>query len=157
MSQPNRPPLPTSWRRILYRLPISLYRARLGGLMGSRFVLIHHVGRKSGLERQVVVEVVALDPTTRAVIVASGFGPTADWYQNVLAHPEVAIELGWERLQTHARRLTPEEVAETMTSYARRHPRSAKRLASFMGYEVQGEESYQRMGDTLPMLRLVPQ
>lgn len=157
MSEPHRPPRPSGWSRIAFRLPIQVYRARLGGLLGSRFVLIHHIGRKSGTPRQVVVEVIARDEATRAVIVASGFGPKADWYQNVLAHPDIEIELGWARLDAHAEPLTPDEAADTMAAYARQHPRAATSLASFMGYDLDGsQDSYRAMGTTLPMLRLLP-
>lgn len=157
MSEPHRPARPTGWSKVAFRLPIQLYRARLGGLLGSRFVLIHHVGRKSGAPRQVVVEVIARDETTRAVIVASGFGPEADWYQNVLAHPDIEIELGWARLPAHAEPRSADEASDTMADYARQHPRAAKSLAGFMGYDVDGSlDSYRAMGSSLPMLRLLP-
>ena len=42
---------------LAFRLPIGLYRLRLGWLLGDR-LLLTHIGRKSGLPRQAVIEVV---------------------------------------------------------------------------------------------------
>jgi deazaflavin-dependent oxidoreductase (nitroreductase family) len=157
VDEPQRPKHPTGWRRLAFRLPITLYRLRLGGLLGHRFVLVHHTGRRSGLPRQVVVEVVRRDPDTGAVVVASGFGPRSDWYQNLLATPEAAIELGWRHQDVHAEPLTPEQAGQTMVEYARRHPRAAASLARFMGYKTDGSDrDYGDVGATLPMLRLTP-
>ncbi|MEZ4615481.1 MAG: nitroreductase family deazaflavin-dependent oxidoreductase [Caldilineaceae bacterium] len=93
-NQPNLPSPPTGISRFLFRLPIQLYRLHLGWLLGRRFVLINHIGRKSGQVRQVVVEVVRHDQTTDSYIVCSGFGRQAQWYQNLLATPAVTIQVG---------------------------------------------------------------
>lgn len=155
MRQVGRPARPSGARRALFRLPRWLYRARLGFLLGHRFVLIHHVGRISGRPREVVVEVVERDETTGDLVVASGFGPRADWYQNLLAHPDVTIELAGRSLDVHAARLDDEEAAAAMASYGRRHPRAARAVARFMGFEVDGsEEDYREVGHRMPMLRL---
>jgi deazaflavin-dependent oxidoreductase (nitroreductase family) len=79
----------------MLRLPIWLYRARLGGLLGRRFVLIHHTGRTSRLARQVVLEVVERERASGAVVVAAGFGPRTQWYRNLLAsrHPRAGRTL----------------------------------------------------------------
>jgi deazaflavin-dependent oxidoreductase (nitroreductase family) len=157
MNEPRTPAPPTGLRRHLFRLPIHLYRLGLGGLMGQRFVLIHHVGRRSGLPREVVVEVVAREPDTGAVVVASGFGPRSDWYQNLLATPDVEIELGRTRMSVHAEVLETDDAGQQMVDYARRHPRAARSLSGLMGYEADGtEEGYRRVGASLPMVRLRP-
>lgn len=157
MSEPRTPTPPTGLRRLLFRLPIQLYRLGLGGLMGQRFVLIHHVGRRTGLPREAVVEVVAREPDTGAVVVASGFGPRSDWYQNLLATPDVEIELGRTRLAVHAEVLEAEQAGTRMVDYAHRHPGAARSLSGLMGYEVDGtDDGYRRVGASLPMVRLLP-
>lgn len=67
------------WRHVL-RLPVWLFRWRLGFLLGGRFVMIDHVGRRSGVVHQTVVEVVEHDEGRGELIVCSGTGPRADWY-----------------------------------------------------------------------------
>jgi hypothetical protein len=52
--------LPSRPNRVLgyvLRLPSYLYRLRLGGLLGHRFLLLTHRGRKSGLTRRTPLEV----------------------------------------------------------------------------------------------------
>jgi deazaflavin-dependent oxidoreductase (nitroreductase family) len=153
---PTGPPRrPTGLGRFLFRLPLWLYRARLGALLGRRFVLIHHIGRVSGRTRQVVVEVVEHDAATGSVIVASGFGPTADWYRNLLAHPQVSIQVGARALAVRAVPLDEVEAGEAMVRYARRHRVAARGLGRFMGFEADGTEAgYRDIGRRIPMLRL---
>jgi len=157
MERVARPTRPTGIRRVLFRLPILLYRARLGWLLGSRFVLINHTGRRTGRQRQVVVEVVERDPETGAVTVAAGFGKRTDWYRNLLAHPKASIRLGNRRIEVRATPLTAEQGAEVMVGYARRHPTAAKGLSRFMGFAVDGSvEDYRAAGREIPFLRLTP-
>jgi deazaflavin-dependent oxidoreductase (nitroreductase family) len=146
---------PTRLERALFRLPVRLYRMRLGRLLGRRFVLIHHIGRVTGRTRHVVVEVVEYDRATRDVVVASGFGAKADWYRNLLAHPEVEIQVGSRSYAVVAVPLGQSEAGEAMVGYARRHRVAARGLARFMGFEADGTESgYRDIGRCIPMLRL---
>lgn len=88
----GRPERPTGVRRMLYRLPVWLYRARLGVLLGTRFVLINHVGRKTGRWRQVVVEVVDRDPATGAVTGFRVDGSEADYLEAGRRIPMLRLE-----------------------------------------------------------------
>jgi hypothetical protein len=56
---------PAGALRLAFRLPIYLYRLDLGWLLGHRFLLFAHLGRKSGLLRETVLEVILYDPATR--------------------------------------------------------------------------------------------
>lgn len=158
VTTPRWRPLPTTGpRRWLFRAPLLVYRARLGALFGRRLVMVVHRGRRSGRWRRVVVEVVVRDPRTGAVTVASGYGPTANWYRNLLAHPEAEIVLGSRRLAVRARPLSAEEGAGLMVDYARRRPRSARMVARQMGMAVDGSEaSFRALGRVLPYVRLEP-
>jgi hypothetical protein len=51
----TRPSPPSGLSRMVFRLPIWLYRLRLGWVLGARFLLVHHVGRRTGLPRRVVL------------------------------------------------------------------------------------------------------
>ncbi|MFL7870015.1 MAG: nitroreductase family deazaflavin-dependent oxidoreductase, partial [Anaerolineales bacterium] len=71
---------PSKALRFGLRLPIWLYRLRLGWLLGDRFLMLTHTGRKSGLPRHVVIEVVQHDKETDTYYVVSGWGEKSDWY-----------------------------------------------------------------------------
>src|SRR5688572_6032357 len=134
----RRPTPPTGLRRALFRAPIRLYRLGLGALVPSRLLLLNHIGRVSGQQRQVVIEVVEHERSTGSYIVCSGFGPKAQWYRNLLAHPDVTIQVGARRLAVTAQPLSAEEGGAFMAGYAARHPRAARKLVKFMGFRVDG-------------------
>src|SRR5215472_17499272 len=88
--------------RLLLRLPIWLYRFHLGWLLGNRFLLLTHTGRKSGLPRQAVLEVLQYDKARAAYCVASPWSETPDWFLNVEKTPEVIINVGGRRFPAQA-------------------------------------------------------
>jgi deazaflavin-dependent oxidoreductase (nitroreductase family) len=83
---------------------------RVGGRFeGRTLLLLHTVGRKSGVER---VNPLAYYPDgDRYVIIASkGGAPTnPDWYYNLLANPRVSVEVGTETFEVEAVELSGEE------------------------------------------------
>jgi len=77
------------------------------GKVGGRFentplLLLHTTGAKSRLER--VNPVAYITDHEKLVIVASkGGAPTnPDWYYNIVANPEVSVEVGTEQFQAKA-------------------------------------------------------
>lgn len=149
---------PGGLSRIAFRLPILLYRLGLGWLLGERFLLIHHTGRKSGKLRRAVVEVVRRDREQKRYIVASAFGPKSQWYQNVCHTPDVTVQVGRRKLQAHAELLPAAEGGQEMVNYARRHPLSARILVKLLGYRVYGSEAdYRALGESIPFIAFVVQ
>ena len=101
---------PTEWQRMNDPV-IAEFRAQGGTVTGRRWsvLLLTTIGAKSGQPH-----VTPLNYTTdgdRLVVIASkGGSPThPDWYHNLLAHPEVTIELGSETFRARA---TPAEEPE---------------------------------------------
>lgn len=110
--------------RWFVRVPIWLYRARVGFLLGGRFLMLEHVGRKSGRRRYVVLEVIDR-PSAGKYVVASGFGERAQWFRNIVADPQVLVHLGGRRPRAaRAQRLDPDAAAASLSRYAGAHPRS---------------------------------
>ncbi|MBW2241794.1 MAG: nitroreductase family deazaflavin-dependent oxidoreductase [Deltaproteobacteria bacterium] len=148
---------PQGWARRFYRAPIFFYRVGLGGLLGKRFLLLHHMGRRSGLSRQAVLEVMRHDPATDSCVIASGFGEQADWFRNLMETPDARIELGWKKIDIRAERLPLDEAEREMVNYGQRNPRAAKLVAKLMGYEHDGsDEDLRALAEILPLIRLQP-
>lgn len=148
---------PRGLMRWLMRAPIALYRVGLGWVLGGRFLLLEHIGRKSGQVRQVVVEVVRHDPASDSFVIASGFGEQSDWLRNLAHTPEATVQVGRRRLAVRAERLSPSDAGEELLRYARQHPRAARALAGYMGMEVDGSDaSYRAAGEALPFVLLRP-
>lgn len=144
--------LPHGLSRLAFRLPIWLYHSHLGWLLGTRVVLLTHTGRKSGLPRQTVLEVVRYDPATGGCIVASGWGNKSDWYQNITANPKIVFQIRSKRSEGIAQRLSPEGAAEELLDYGHRHPKALRELARFMGYQLDGtDQDIRTLGSMIPM------
>ncbi|MFN2117894.1 MAG: nitroreductase family deazaflavin-dependent oxidoreductase [Candidatus Promineifilaceae bacterium] len=152
------PQPPKGLKRLMFRAPIWLYNIGLGSLLGGRFLLLNHTGRKSGQPRQTVLEVVNFDPSTGTYYIASGFGKKSDWYLNIKKTPEVEIQVGSKTMPVTAHVLEADESGKRMVDYARRHPHAAKELMRICGYEVDGStEDYFTMGhDFISIVSLSP-
>jgi deazaflavin-dependent oxidoreductase (nitroreductase family) len=134
-----------------------MYRVGLGWLLGDRFLMLTHVGRKSGLPRQVVLEVVKHDRDTDVYYVAVGFGERTDWYRNILKKPEVIVNAGRRRWAARAERLPPGEAEMILLDYAHRHPLAIRELARVLGYRVDGTPAdYAKLGRSIPIIALRP-
>ncbi|GAB3498171.1 nitroreductase family deazaflavin-dependent oxidoreductase [Amycolatopsis cihanbeyliensis] len=152
----KRPQPPKGLSRLLYRLPIHLYRAGFGWLFGQRLMMLTHVGRVSGKPRNIVIEVVE-HAADGSYLAASGFGTKADWYRNVRKRPDVTIHIGRRMIPVTAEQLSTEEGGDLMARYAARHPRAARKLCRLMGFAVDGSaEDYRTVGREVPFLRFVP-
>jgi deazaflavin-dependent oxidoreductase (nitroreductase family) len=150
---------PTGLLRIFLRLPILLYRLKLGWLLGGRFVLLNHVGRKSGKIRQTVVEVIEHDKAKNIYYIASGWGYNSNWYQNLLATPAIRIQVGLNKLAVIARTLPPAESVEILLSYRVKHPFAARELSGLMGLGIINappQEIEKFVREDLPILALCP-
>lgn len=73
-----------------------------GHFEGANLLILHTIGAKSGKER--VNPLMYLPDDDRYVIIASKAGAPSnpDWYYNVVANPDVTIEVGTEELQAQA-------------------------------------------------------
>lgn len=148
---------PGGLMRLFLRAPIWLYRARLGWLLGNRFLMMRHVGRKSGLPRYVVVEVAQRDPASGTYYIVSGWGEKADWLRNIEKTPQVMVWSGGRKFAALAGRLSPAEAELVMLDYGRRHPAALHNLARIMGYQIGAtEEAYRVLGRMVPTVALRP-
>lgn len=123
----SRPPL--GLLRRLAHLPIVMYRLRLGWLLGQRFVLLQHTGRKSGQVRKTIVEVIGHDRASDTYYVASGWGKRAHWYQNLLATPEITIQVGRRHMSVYAEPVALAEGVRVLLEYRQNHPLATRELS----------------------------
>jgi deazaflavin-dependent oxidoreductase (nitroreductase family) len=138
--------------RSLMRAPIALYRARLGFLLGSRTLMLEHIGRKSGARRHVVLEVVGR-PAPDIYVVASGFGERAQWYRNLMAQPHARVSIAGHRPRAAtARRLPAAEADAVLAGYISRHPRAWAKFRNVLEHTL-GTEITEH-GTPLPLIEL---
>ena len=145
---------PKGFRRWLLRAPIALYRARLGFLMGHRFLMLEHTGRKSGELRRTVLEVVVNEP--EAVFVAAAWGSKTQWLANLEATPRARFHLGAQVYDTLAKRVDAAVAGEVMARYAAKHPKALEKLSKFMLDDPPStpESQATAVAEVVPLVRL---
>lgn len=97
-----------------------------GPFDGAPLLLLHTTGARSGEER--INPMMYLADGDRLVVFASkGGAPThPDWYHNLVANPEVEIEVGAERRKMRARVAEGEERDRLYAEQSSRYPQFAK-------------------------------
>ena len=90
--------------RIGLKLPPHLYHGPIASLMSSRCVMVlTATGRKSGVPRTTGVSYMKLNGN---YISFSGWGVSSNWYRNVVANPEVTLQVGRQRIHATAHPVT---------------------------------------------------
>ena len=126
---------------------VALYRAT-NGVIGKRIpgvppmLLLDHVGAKTGARRTSAL--VYLEDGRNLVLIASkgGYPKHPAWFHNLMAHPDVGVQVDRERRAVRARVAGPEE-------RKRLWPRAVEAYA--------GYESYQERTDReIPIVILEP-
>ena len=93
-----------------------------GGLLGHRFLMLEHTGRRSGIRRRNVLEVLECDEDSATVM--SGFGASSNWLRNVTAEPSCVVTLGRTRRHTIAEVVTLDVGAALLGRFATAHLRA---------------------------------
>ncbi len=151
------PPLnhpPSRAIKLLARLPLRLYDLRLGRLLGHRFLVLTHRGRRSGRTRRTMLEVVRWNPARHEAIVAAGWGEHASWYRNLCAAPAEEILIADERFIPEQRFIDLDERVEVLRAYRQRHPIVMRALGGLLGVDV--SDDLQLAATRLPMVAFQP-
>ena len=119
---------------------IEEFRANGGRLERQDLVLLTTTGAKSG--RQVTSPLLYLREGDTVYVIASKQGSAAHpaWYHNVVAHPQVTLEIGAERWDARARALDGAERDRVYAAQVARYP-------FFADYQ-------QRAARTIPVIAL---
>lgn len=100
-----------------------------GPFEGRNMLLLHNTGAKSGAERVNPLVYQALDANF-AVFASKGGAPTNPaWYYNLVANPDITIEVGTETLDVRARVAAAEERDQIWT-------RQKEEISTFADYEA---------------------
>jgi deazaflavin-dependent oxidoreductase (nitroreductase family) len=102
-------------------------QGRVGGMFeGATLLLLHHIGAKSGQSR--INPLVYQSEGGRYVVFASKAGAPSnpDWYHNLMAQPNVTIEVGTETIDVVAGEATGEERDRLFRAQAEGNPQFAE-------------------------------
>ena len=88
--------------RRLARSPIFFWRLGYGPVLGRIFLILTHIGRRSGKVRRTALEYHTVDGR----IYVFNAWPRSDWIHNILAEPRVTVQTAHESMSALARPLT---------------------------------------------------
>ena len=77
-------------------MPVSL-PLKCGWLLGHRFLMLIQIGRRTGLRRYTILEVMEYRKGLPEMVVMSGFGRNPDWLRNIEATPNLEVVIGVKR------------------------------------------------------------
>ena len=145
----------------LFRAPVRLYRWGLGWLLGKRLLMLTHTGRRTGLRRQTLLEVVEYRDQGPEVVVVSGFAQS-DWLRNIEARPGEEVDVGSRHFRASHRFLGEEEAMRVIERYEQRNrfiaPIVRAGFSWLLGWPYHGgENDRRRMVRQLPLIAFRPQ
>ncbi len=145
----------------IFRGPVYLYRWHLGWLLGHRLLLLTHTGRRSGLRRQTVLEVVDYRNPGPEVVVVSAFGRNADWFRNIEAKPDEDVTVGSHHFPAAHRILDEQEAIDVIRGYESRNRFMAPIVRAGLSWVVgwpyhSTEEDRRRLVQQLPLVAFRP-
>lgn len=111
---------------------IEEFRAN-GGKVGGQFegapmLIMHTTGAKSGKERVIPVMYQAVGDDFAVFASKAGAPSNPDWYHNLVAHPDITVEVGSDTVAVRARVTKGDERQEIWTRQKADYPQ-------FAGYE----------------------
>jgi deazaflavin-dependent oxidoreductase (nitroreductase family) len=141
------PPLNRIMRRVV-RAPVWLYRWKCGWLLGRRFLLLVHTGRRTRRQRCTVLEVMEFREARSEAIVMCAWGRNADWLRNIEATPNPRIIIGSSRFVAAYRVLDVDEAAAVLAGFERRNrliaPIVRAGLSWLFGWRYDGSDAARR-------------
>ncbi len=125
----------------LANAPRWFYRLGLGWVFGHHMVQITHRGRKSGVLRRTVLEVLQYDQQTREVLVVSGWEGKTDWYRNIERESALEVRIGRVHYRPVQEFLSPGETAQLILTLFRHRPREVRFVGSLLGIDPDAEDA----------------
>lgn len=147
--------------RRLFRAPVSLYRWRLGWLLGHRFLMLVHIGRRTGRRRYTVLEIMEYRKEAPEMVVMSAFGRNAEWLRNIEVLPKFEVFVGSRQFPAAYRFLDTEEAVRVIAGYEQRNwfavPVVRAVLSRLLGWRYDGSDgARRRLAETLPLVAFRP-
>jgi deazaflavin-dependent oxidoreductase (nitroreductase family) len=138
--------------RILFRLPLVLYRIGLGNLMGMQ-ILLTTKGRRTGRPHKVAVDIIKQDKTKDTYYINAAFGPRSDWVLNLRVTPIVEAQICQRKLTVQTTVLPLGEAEEILVDFTRRHPRYVRIMMRVVGIRLGwSEDDVRALAPKMPVI-----
>ena len=144
------------WLAIM-RVPAWMSRHGLGWVFGDRYLMLTHVGRRSGRRYETALDVIWHDRERDEYIVIAAWGPESNWLANVMTRPPLELCVNRRRIvRPEVRVLDIEERIDALLRYDKRRPLEMKLVGLLWGWDyLDGSfAGWRRLAEEHPMLGL---
>ena len=141
----------------VFRIPLPLYRAGWGWLLGRTFLLLVHAGRTTGRPHAITAMVLHDDRATHEAVICSAWGPTTDWIRNIRQRPALEVRIGRESFVPRQRFLSEDESFPVTVEFCLRHPARLRVLRRVLGWDLRTEAAVRDFVRTHPFVAFRPE
>ena len=106
---------PNAFMARMYRLVPKLPRQ----MRPKEMIVLHHVGRRSGLARETGLQRIYHDADSGQHYVSAAYGPASDWWLNVLAEPRVELDVDGQILEAVSAVVPVDKAIDVLKSVTR--------------------------------------
>jgi deazaflavin-dependent oxidoreductase (nitroreductase family) len=126
---------------MVLRGPVRLYRHDKGWMLGRTFLMLSHVGRKTGEPHETVAMVLADDHNTGEVVIVSAWGPDTDWVRNLRAGPAREVRIDRDSFVPQHRFLDEDAALAVSVAFRERHPMRLRLIGAIFGWGDMRDDS----------------
>ena len=150
---------PSGLLKFFFKAPLFMHKLGLGGwegLIGAQWMLITATGRKTGKQRQAMVDVMDYDKENDIYYIEAAYGSRADWFRNIKANPIFEAQVGRRKFKASAEELTEKDTGETLVQFFRRKPGYTRSVMAMVGIKFKDEDELRKLGKNLTLLAVKP-
>lgn len=140
----------------VFRTPLWLYRRGWGRLLGRTFLMLVHIGRKTGQPHYMVAMILADDRDSHEVVIFSGWGPDVDWLSNLRAGPAREVRIARDHFVPEHRFLSEDEAVAVLVAFKSRHPGRVRLARAILGWDLRSENARRAFVQQHPFVGLRP-
>jgi deazaflavin-dependent oxidoreductase (nitroreductase family) len=151
---------PNGLLKFFFKVPVWMYKIGFGGferLIGAQWMLITHIGRKSGKQYDSMVDVMDYNKVTDIYYIEAAYGTHADWVRNIQASPNFAARVGRRKFTARATPLSNENAADMLVKFYREKPAYTRSVMAMVGVKFNGEEDLRALAPKLMLLAVKPE
>jgi deazaflavin-dependent oxidoreductase (nitroreductase family) len=139
---------PSAVTALMYRLVPKLPKS----MRPKSMIILHHTGRHSGQPRTTGLQAVYQDSDSGRYFVAAAYGPTSDWWRNIVANPQATIEVDGRLTEVVAAPVDPEEAAIVMEAAIEENSRLRDRAFKHAGVAVSDPDGIAKVLAVNPLM-----
>ena len=151
---------PGKFLKFFFKVPVWMYKIGFGGferLIGAQWMLITHIGRKSGKRYDSMVDVMEYDKASDTYYIEAAYGARADWYKNIQSNPVFEAKVGRRKFKARAGALTTAGASDMLVQFYRSKPAYTRSVLAMVGLKFKDEDELRELGKNLTLLAVRPE